>query len=191
MKLGDLPKGGGSSLQFGYNPMTLSSFVVDDGQYGKQVKVEFTKEGMDKPKITWIPTQGAFTKDKAWMFGNKVAQLADVLSLVHEDGKAALKELEANMREFNNEDDDDVHAVHAELISAVLKQVLGKTVNVIFHYSGEYLNIPKPNENNYNLPFGNNPVMGANLNSRKATPQPVVESNSEVENNTTPEETEW
>lgn len=179
MKVTDVPQGGGSFLQFGINSFKLNSFIFEDGQFGRQVKLFFTKEGKDKEieKQTWYQLINKTVEvSKAWQFTSKLLQLKDVLAVV-DDTEEGWDELYNNLPEFECDDLDSLVKCHEALATQVFEKVLGQEMNVVFHYDGEYLNIPNYKQNNYQLAFGKNPTVALGLNQVKAAAVHVESEN--------------
>ena len=184
MKPSDVPQGGGSFLNFGINTFKLNSFIFEDGQYGRQVKLFFTKDGKEKEieKQTWYQlVNKVVTVADAWKFTNKLLQLKDVYAVV-DDTQEGWDELYNNLPEFECDDLDSMVKCHEALATQVFEKVLGQEVNVVFHYDGEYLNIPSYKANNYQLAFGKNPIVYGGLNQTKAAP---VQASAEPESGST------
>lgn len=191
MKVTDVPQGGGSFLNFGINTFKLNSFIFEDGQFGRQVKLFFTKDGREKEmeKQTWYQlVNKTVDVSKAWQFTSKLLQLQDVLAVV-DDSQEAWDEIYNNLPEFECDDLDSMVKCHETLATQVFEKVLGQEVNVVFHYDGEYLNIPSYKANNYQLAFGKNPSVYGGLNQTKAAP--VVASAEEPASSGTSTGTGW
>lgn len=180
MKVNEIPQGGGSFLQFGLNQFKFDSFVLEDGQYGRQVKLVFTKPGKDKEitQQTWyqLPNKVIETS-KIWQFGNKLQQWKDVLAVV-DSSEEAWDEIFNSLPEFEPYNVDSLSDCMESLVSQVLQKVVGQEMSVILHYKGEYLNIPSYKDNSFQLTFGNNPPQSSSLNSVKTSPVHVDVSES-------------
>jgi hypothetical protein len=189
LKVTDIPQGGGGSfLQFGLNQFKLDSFVLEDGQYGKQVKLIFTKPGKDKDitQQTWYQfVNKTIDAEKIWQFGNKLQQWKNVLAVV-DPSEEAWDEIFNSLPEFEPDDLDSLFACQESLVSQVLQKVVGQEMNVVLHWKGEYLNIPSYKENGYNLTFGLFPTVHTGLKFVKSAPI-HVDSENEAETTTTAE----
>lgn len=185
MKLTDVPQtnGGGNSLQFGLNTFKFDSFVVEDGQYGKQIKFVFSRPGKDDKDFTqqtWFQLYNkTFTADEAWKMTSKLSQFKDVLAVVEEDVDTAFNEMWANAPDFDENDVDSIINLQEVFLTGLLEKVVGQDIQVVLHWKGEYLNIPTYKQNNYQLPFGKNPAVAPGLNQVKAAAV-HVESENEI-----------
>jgi hypothetical protein len=192
MKFGDIPASGGSaSYSFGVNPMYIQEWSITDGQYGKQLEIVFCPNpNAEKPRMfkSWTPLRGAFKSDQGYMFMSKISQYRGILDNYLGEELAtekfnAIKVALANV-EFDNEDREQVQNLEEKIIKAIFKIVgekLSEPINVVLHFKGEYLNVPNYKENDYNLPFGLNPIMGKSLNSEKGQSAPRAAEASMVE----------
>lgn len=186
MKLTDIPQStGGNTLQFGLNTFKFDSFVVEDGQYGKQIKFVFSRPGKDDKDFTqqaWFQLYGkTFTAEDAWKMTSKLAQFKDVLAVVEEDVDTAFNEMWANAPDFDENDVDSIINLQEVFLTGLLEKVVGQDIQVVLHWKGEYLNIPTYKQNDYQLPFGKNPAVALSLNQVKAAAVHVESENGVVE----------
>jgi len=175
MKLTDVPESKGTFTQFGLNKFKFESFTIGDGQYGKQITFIFTRpgkeEGKDFSQTFWYQlVNKPIPVDKLWTFTNKLQEFKDVLAVVDENYEETFAEMWANAPEFDESDVDSLAKFQGDFLTQILEKVVGKEVNVVLHWKGEYLNIPSYKENDYKLPFGNNPVVYGGLNQTKVAP---------------------
>lgn len=187
MKLTDVPESKGTFTQFGLNKFKFESFTIGDGQYGKQITFIFTRpgkeEGKDFSQTFWYQlVNKPIPVDKLWTLTGKLQEFKDVLAVVDENYEETFAEMWANAAEFDESDADSLAKFQGDFLTQILEKVVGKEVNVILHWKGEYLNIPSYKENDYKLPFGKNPVVYGGLNQTKAAP---VQASAEPESGST------
>lgn len=176
-------KDGGKILNAGINELFLQQFFVEQGSYGKQLVVEFSRnpEIAEDEKLFkgWVSFKGAHEKGEAstWLYGFQ-SQLRNYLDLVRPFNKEAdsiFNDLYREMEEtsFDEKSKDDVQNLEESFVTQLFKKCLPKgyneiPVNVILHYNDKgFLTIPYVKQNSWNLPFGENPILGDNLNMVK------------------------
>jgi len=198
MKLNEIPESSTNSLVFGLNEMTFRSFEFEDGQYGKQLKCVFEKEGETTLKgepltqICWVACSKAFEEKDAWKFLKKLRQFVDVLKVADENAEEVFNQIKANAPSFNNEDVESVQTFESQVITKLLTPVLNKPMNVILHYKGKYLNIPSYKENGFEIQFGANPKLGPNLVREKVqTTEFATVDPTSIESVENTEDTNW
>lgn len=188
MTLNDIPKNSGGTLQFGLNPFKFDSFVAEDTQYGRQFTFNFSKE-FGETILTqkfWYQLSKKFTEKDAWKFTSRLEQFKDVLAAVDNEYEQTYTDLREkySSETFDNESDESVQEFQEKFLTELLQLVVGKEVNVVLHYKGDYLNIPSYKQNDFKLPFGKNPTVYGGLNSVKG----VSTSNTE---STVVDTTQW
>ena len=81
-----------------------------------------------------------------------------------------------NSPEFDNSNITEVQNFQIKFVEKMLEPVLGKKVNLVLHWKGEFLNVPYYKENDYKLPFGLAPHMSKNLKTEKQILSVIVHS---------------
>ena len=168
MNLKDVQSGAAA----GISTMTLTSFLKEEGQYGQQICFVFTggknKDGEDVTTKWWYALRGGFAEDKASLFVKNLQSFIGVLETVDPNAYDVFQELKDNSGDFDNNDNAETSEYEYRFIKKLVEPVIGKEVKVVRHYNDKgYLNIPKLKENDWNLPFGKNPIMGPNLRMTK------------------------
>lgn len=191
------------SLQPGINVMKMVEWSITESTYGKQLFVKFgyeinTKDGVVlKEQQYWNPFKAAYAGDQdqkkmdsfSSMFATKLEEYVGVLAAYI--GVPAAKKhqtaIESVLFEQNIDifDKDSVQNFEeqyiVELFKAFPANYTQMPINVILHYNGQYLNIPKYKDNSYKIPFGLNPVLGDNLVYSKAEPVSPFAPGSDTE----------
>jgi hypothetical protein len=180
------------SLQPGINSMKMTEWSITESNYGKQLFVKFgyeinTKDGIiQKEQQYWNPFKAPYTGEPETgkmdsfmsMFAQKLEEYVDVLAAYVgvPNAKKHQAAIEAVLFEQNIDifDKDSVQNAEEQYISELFKlfpaDYTSRPINVILHYNGQYLNIPKYKDNSYKIPFGLNPTLGNNLVYSKAEP---------------------
>lgn len=159
----DIPEGG-LGVNLPIDTLTLSTFTWEDSQYGPQVKLDFIKEGLDKPRSTWYQsTNKEVALDKQTLWAGNLRQFINVLDILG-DGKALFTEIMAGMPDVPFSDGDKLAKWQKEAITKILNLVVGKEMQVVFckvekkDGTGTVSSIPKLKDNAWKLPFGKDPV---------------------------------
>jgi len=188
MKLNDVPEG----QVAGRNLLFLKEWSVVDGQYGKQLELQFSPNiGSEKEKIykTWLAFNKAFEDKHAVFFIARLREMVDFLAAFIGEEKA-LARFEEVWEKLSNEDLDNtsldaVQTFQERFIKGMLKLIpvdfQTVPVTVFLHYKGQYLNIPSYADNNFQMTFGLNPPMSTSLNLTKPESAPVREISTETE----------
>lgn len=180
MKLNDVQEKNGSVLNFGLNEFVFDKLTVKPASEkgSAQLEFSFTKEVTDSDKpinqLFWLFLSESFKDEDAWKFLSKLKQFVDVRACATstEEAEEFFQELKANSPEFDNSNITEVQNFQIKFVEKMLEPVLGKKVNLVLHWKGEFLNVPYYKENDYKLPFGLAPHMSKNLKTEK---QPKVD----------------
>jgi hypothetical protein len=180
------------SLQPGINVMKMTEWSITESTYGKQLFVKFgyeinTKDGVVlKEQQYWNPFKANYTGEQdakkmdsfTSMFAQKLEEYVDVLAAYI--GVPAAKKHQAAIEAVLFEQNIDIFSKDSvqnfeekyisELFKAFPANYTQMPINVILHYNGAYLNIPKYKDNSYKIPFGLNPILGDNLVYSKVEP---------------------
>lgn len=160
-------------FEFGPNTMTLQSYDITEGKYGKQIHFVFSKAGAvskDGTPLTqqfWLQMSDAFTSEEGWKFMVKLQQFKDVIAVKESNPDEFFAEVKKSAPAFENTNQESVQNFQVNFLKKFIEPVLGEEMTVLLHYKGKYLNIPSYKENNYELPFGKNPIQSSKLNRVK------------------------
>lgn len=182
MNLKDIKSGGKPTC--GPTKMTLISFDKVDGTYGPQLLFNFkageTKEGKDILYKFWYALSKNFDEDRASLFLNNLQEWVKVRQVTDPNAYAFFQQLKENSEDFDNNDIDSVQNYQYKFIKALVEDAVGQEMDVIRHFNlnNEYMSIPTLKENDWNIPFGKDPVMGSGLRTTqvKAQTTPVAAS---------------
>ena len=174
----EVPEFQQSTYKVGLNQFFLKSFAIEDGQWGKQLLLEFAPTNEENAKVFkyWWAFQQVFESgnvSKAQMFKGNLFKFKDFISNYVENGGDVLQEIfntvfSKPVDETNQDTLDKVQTEFFKGIFAKLPKGFEKMpINVWLHYKGGYLNIPSYKENGYNIPFGKDPIEGEDLNFEK------------------------
>jgi hypothetical protein len=162
-KFNDIPEQG-QGVNLPLDTLMLQSFTWEDGQYGPQVKLDFIKEGLEKPRSTWYQCSNKeVAADKQGMWAGNLRQFTGVLDILG-DGKALLAEVMDTMPDIPFNDGDKLAKWQKDAITKILDLVVGKEMQVVFckvekkDGTGTVSSIPTLKNNNWKLPFGKDPV---------------------------------
>lgn len=191
------------SIQPGINAMKMTEWSITESTYGKQLFVKFgyeinTKDGLiTKEQQYWNPFKAAYTgeHDQAKMdsftsmFATKLEEYVGVLAAYI--GVPAAKKHQAAIEAVLFEQNIDIfdktsvqnfeEQYIVELFKAFPANYTQMPINVVLHYNGQYLNIPKYKDNSYKIPFGLNPVLGDNLVYSKSEPVAIFAPGTDTE----------
>jgi hypothetical protein len=182
-KFNEIPEGG-AGVNLPLDTLTLQSFTWEDGQYGPQAKLDFIKEGLEKPRSTWYQCSNReVEKDKQSLWAGNLRQFIGVLDILG-NGKAYFDEIMDKMPDVPFNDGGKLTKWQKDAITQILNLVVGKEMQVVFckvekkDGSGTVSSIPTLKANNWKLPFGNAPVANPVLyvtNEPKIEPQNTVD----------------
>lgn len=189
-KFNEIPEGGnGESSKFGLNSFKFDSFSFNEGEYesNKYVQGAFvfsrsyqTQEGetKDYKQTCWVRLKGITPTDSLWSLKTFLKQFVDVAACVNPEAQETFTELSNTAPEFDESNFESITNFQKSFLTKLLTPVLGSDVNVVLHWKqgkdGKwYLNIPDYKENEYKLPFGQNPHIGGKLNKEKGETQKV------------------
>ncbi len=189
MKLSEVPEFQTGGINF----LFLKDWAVEDGQFGRQVLMQFSPNiGAEKEKIykAWIGFSKKFEDKNAGLFTQKLRQLIPVLaSFIGLDAAEARYQVVKDKlfaEDLDNNDDDAVKAFHERFLLAMFKAIPANfstiPIEVVLSYnSAGYLNIPNYKDNGWELPFGLDPHVGVNLLMKKPEVRtlPTETSNTE------------
>lgn len=184
-KFNEIPEGG-AGVNLPLDTLTLQSVTWEDSMYGRQAKLEFIKEGLDKPRTCWHQLQNkeiaAGYPQIQW--ADNLRQFAGVLDVVG-DGKKLLEEITDAAPDVPFNDGAKLEKWTENVLKQVFDLVLGKEMQVVFYKAekkdgtGTVSSIPKLKDNAWKLPFGKepvpNPVLYREAPKTDPTPQDAVD----------------
>jgi len=162
MKFNEIPDA--SLIKTPLDTMILSSYEVEDGQYGRRLTLFFTKEGLEKPRRTWynFPNKSV-EKGKESLFKNNMKQWVDVLACVSSTADSDFNEIAENAPDVPFHDGEKLSNWSEKFILKILERVKGNEISVVFYNDGQYNTIPSFKDNKYKLPFGSKPTPNPDL----------------------------
>ena len=182
-KFNEIPEGG-AGVNLPLDTLTLQAFTWEDGQYGPQVKLDFIKEGLEKPRSTWYQCSNReIEKDKQSLWAGNLRQFAGVLDILG-DGKKLFGEIMDTMPDVPFSDGDKLAKWQKDAITKILDMVVGKEMQVVFckvekkDGTGTVSSIPSLKNNAWKLPFGKDPVPNPIL---YVTHEPKIEPQNTVD----------